>query len=157
MGVSTNAMLVYGYNLGSDESWGIEELDEYDSPSWDWYDPEDEESEGFEDAAMTHLLKQLAGFTKTWSDDGYWEERRKAEAQVGVEIETHCSGDYPMYLLAAKAITAYRGDVDVIDFAKLTTEVQEVDADTKLRAALGALGIQPKQKQAQWLLCSYWG
>jgi hypothetical protein len=160
MGTSTNAMLVYGYHLGGDEDgWLFEGLDEWGTlPDgfFDWYDKDSEDSSGFLEDAQDQLLARVAGFTETdWRADGYFARKREAEAQLGVEIESHCSGDYPMYLLVAKAITAYRGDVEEIDFQALAEEVH--GADIKLRLALDALGIRPTQEQAQWLLCSYWG
>lgn len=160
MGMSTNAMLVYGYHLGGgDIGWLLEGLSEYEGlPTLSWYDPDDEDNEGFQESAERHLLAQLAGFTETdWRADGYFTRQREAKASLGVEFETHCSGDYPGYLLITKGITAHRGDVHEIDFQALAAEVQASDADTKLRAALDALGLRPTQERAQWLLCSYWG
>ncbi|MFJ7417952.1 hypothetical protein ACIQXD_04985 [Streptomyces uncialis] len=159
MGTSTNAMLVYGYHLGGDDGgWKVEGAGEYgELPALDWHDPENGEAD-FQEDAEPRLLAALAGFTETdWRAEGYRDRRRNAKAQLGVGFETHCSGDYPGFLLIAKGITAHRGDVEPIDFAALTAEVQAADADTKLRAALDALGLNPTQQQAQWLLCSYWG
>jgi hypothetical protein len=154
-------MLVYGYHLGGgDSEWELEGLGEYgELPALPWYDPEDEDSTDFQEAAERRLLAELADFTETWETggEGYYGREREAKARLGVEFETHCSGSFPMYLLIAKGITAYRGDVEAIDFTALTAEVQEKDADAKLRAALTALGITPKQEKPGWLLCSYWG
>jgi hypothetical protein len=151
MGQSTNAMLVYGYHLGGEEGWQLEGAGEYgELPRLAWYDPESEDSD-FQEAAERRLLAELAGFTD------YFTRERAAKAQLGVEFETHCSGDYPMFLLIAKGLTAYRGDVEEIDFGALAAEVEESGAEAKLRAALDALGVRPLQAQAKWLLCSYWG
>lgn len=158
MGQSTNAMLVYGYHLGGgDSGWELENLGEYgELPALPWYRDEDSD---FQEAAERQLLAQLVGFTETRQpgSNGYFERKRAAKARLGVEFETHCSGSYPMYLLIAKGITAYRGKVEPIDVTALTAEVKEKDADAKLRAALEALGITPKQERPGWLLCSYWG
>ncbi|WP_329291903.1 hypothetical protein [Streptomyces pseudovenezuelae] len=158
MGQSTDALLVYGYHLGGGDGWELEGLGEYgELPALPWLGDEDDRD--FQDAAERRLLAELAGFTETWEDgqEGYFSREREAKAQLGVEIETHCSGSYPMYLLIAKGITAYRGDVQPIDFAYLAAEVQQKDADAKLRAALDALGVTPKQETPSWLLCSFWG
>ncbi|MFI0268593.1 hypothetical protein [Streptomyces luteogriseus] len=160
MGMSTNAMLVYGYHLGGDDGgWLVHGAGEYgELPPLDWYDDEAEDSDGFQESAEQHLLATIGQFTEDdWRADGYFDRRRAAKARIGVQFDTHCSGDYPGYLLIAKGITVYRGSVEVIDFAALQAEVQQADADTKLRAALDALGLRPTQEQAQWLLCSYWG
>ncbi|MFC9465187.1 hypothetical protein [Streptomyces coelicoflavus] len=159
MGQSTDALLVYGYHLGGGDGWELEGLGEYgELPALPWYDSEDE-GDDFQGAAERRLLAQLAGFTEVWQpgSDGYFDREREAKAALGVELETHCSGSYPMYLLIAKGITAYRGEVEPIDFAALAAEVEEKGADSKLRAALDALGITPKQPRPGWLLCSYWG
>lgn len=161
MGQSTNAMLVYGYHLGSsDGGWLVEGAGEYgELPELPWLDEDNEDGGDFQESAERRLLAEIAGFTETWSsgNEGYHQREREAKARLGVEFDTHCSGDYPMYLLIAKGITVYRGDVKHIDFAALTAEVQEKGADAKLRAALAALGLTPTQERAQWLLCSYWG
>ncbi|GGW15807.1 hypothetical protein GCM10018980_51460 [Streptomyces capoamus] len=160
MGQSTNAMLVYGYHLGGgDSDWLVQDAGEFgELPALDWYNADDEDGDDFITAAEKRLLAQLADFTETdWQVDGYFERERAAKARLGVEFESHCSGDYPMYLLIAKGITAYRGGVKPIDFVALQAEVTQADADAKLRAALDALGLRPTQERAQWLLCSYWG
>lgn len=156
MGVSTNAMLVYGYDLGSDEGWKVREADEggYDL-TVDWYDEDHED--GFVEQAENRLLA-AAGFTETdYRADGYFDRKAEAERNIGVEFESHCSGDYPMWLLAAHKITVYRGDVKAIDLAALSLDPSRGDWDAKLRNALTVLGLTPTQEQAAWLLCSYWG
>ncbi|WP_328934170.1 MULTISPECIES: hypothetical protein [unclassified Streptomyces] len=158
MGQSTDALLVYGYHLGGgDGGWELQGLGEYDElPELPWYN---EDSEDFQGDAEQLLLAQLAGFTETWESggEGYFAREREAKARLGVTFETHCSGSYPGYLLIAKGITAHRGDVESIDFAELTAEVQQADADAKLRAALEVLGLTPKQERPGWMLCSFWG
>ncbi|MFD8820808.1 hypothetical protein ACFV1C_00315 [Streptomyces sp. NPDC059605] len=145
MSTSTNAMLVYGYHLG-----GEDEL-----PDLDWYNPD--EDDDFQEAAERKLLADLAGFTETWDQvgEGHYARRSTAMKQVGVEFETHCSGNSPMFLLATKTITVYRGSVEEIDPADLLAAPPEWD--TRLRAALDTLGLNPTQETARWLLCSYWG
>lgn len=158
MGMSTNAMLVYGYHLGSDDSgWQVEGVGEYgELPALDWHESESDDADFGTDVELRLLAS--VGFTETdWSADGYFDRERAAKARLGVALETHCSGDYPMYLLIAKGITAYRGDAKEIDFKALQAELEQSDADAKLRAALDALGLRPTQEQPRWLLCSYWG
>lgn len=157
MGQSTNAMLVYGYNLGGEEEWLLRDLGEYDElPALDWYNPEDEDVD-FQSAAEAKLLADVAGFTEQWhsENEGYFERERAAKAKLGVKFDTHCSGEYPMYLLATKVITVYRGSVEEIDPAELAATPPEWD--TNLRTALNTLGLNPTQEAARWLLCSYWG
>lgn len=154
MGQSTNGMLAYGYNLGGEEGWELQGLGEYDELQLDWYDPDEDD---FQEAAEKRLLADIAGFTEEWTPgvEGYFDRERAAKARLGVKFDTHCSGDYPMFILATKVITVYRGSVKEIDPAELLARPPEWDE--KLRAALDALGINPTQEQARWLLCSYWG
>ena len=72
-------------------------------------------------------------------------------------MDSHCSGDYPIYYLAAHQITAYRGDAKEIDLTQLEALGVEQGWDGKLRAAGDALGVTPKQAGPKGLLVSYWG
>lgn len=160
MGQSTNGMLAYGYDLGGEEEWKLQEAGEYgELPNLPWFDEEDEDGDGFQEAAERRLLAEIAGFTEEWSssNEGYHDREKAAKARVGVGFDTYCSGDYPMFLLAAKVITVYRGDVENIDVAELAVAPEMNGWDERLQAALQALGITPVQEKAKWLLASYWG
>lgn len=156
---STDGILAYGYNLDGSDNWKIREAGEYgELPTLPWYDPDAEDGDDFQAAAKRRLLAEIAGFTETdWRADGHFARKREAEARLGVKFDTHCSGDYPMLLLAAKIITVYRGHVEEIDMPALTAEAEAESWDDKLTAALRVLGITPTQERAKWLLCSYWG
>jgi hypothetical protein len=153
MGVSSDGILVFGYNLGGDEGgWQIEEADEYGEFELEWVDEDGDFSEGAE-----AKLLAVAGFTETdWKVPGYFDRKREAQARVAVALESYCSGDYPMWLLAAHKVVA-RGDVKVVDFAALEALRAGQDWEGKLRAALAVLGITPKQDSPKWLLASYMG
>jgi hypothetical protein len=155
VGTSTNAMLMYGYDLGSgDAEWAVAEVNEDGELTVNWPGLDDE---GFEEAAMAVMFAGV-GFTETdWRADGYYDRKREAEARLGVEIDTHCSADYPRYVLAAHVITVYRGSSEAIDFGALTAQAAADDWDGKLAAALALLGLTPAQDRPQWLLASYWG
>ncbi|SOE25676.1 hypothetical protein [Streptomyces sp. OK228] len=151
MGQSTNGILVYGYDLaGGDAEWKVREVGEYGELRLDWLDVEEND---FESAAEKRLMASV-GFTETdYMVDGFFDREREAEARLGVEFKSYCSGEYPMYTLAAKGsvLTAYRGDCKHVDFTV------SPEWDDKLRDALAVLGMTPTQEQAQWLLCSWWG
>lgn len=152
MGVSTNGVLLYGYNLSSgDSEWAVREVGEYGQLQVDWFGEDDDD---FHAVAEARLLAS-AGFTETWSseNEGYFAREREAKARLGVKFETYCSLDYPMYALAAKGSvhTAYRGDCKPVSFAV------QPEWDDQLRRALKVLGMTPTQERAQWLLCSLWG
>lgn len=158
MGQSTNGILAYGYDLGSgDAGWKVREVGEYGELQLDWYNPDDEDGDDFQTAAERRLLA-ASGFAETdWQVEGYFAREREAKARLGVEFDTYCHGDYPMYLLATKVITVYRGDVKQIDMAELVQAPSVHGWDDKLRAALETLGLTPTQDRARWLLASYWG
>lgn len=158
MGLSTNGILAYGYNLGGDESgWEIAEAGEYSGWEPAWFDADDEEGDDLASAAETVLLT-TSGFIETdYRVEGYFERKREAEARVGVELKSYCSGDYPMYILAAHTITVARGSIKEIDFPLLEAARIEQDWDGKLTAALTVLGATPKQDAPKWLLVSYMG
>lgn len=162
MGTSTDAILAYGYNLGGDESgWEIAEVGEYgelDIERISWMDAADEDDEDVDFVACAkRRLLQSVGFTETdWNVEGYFDRKRAAEESIGVEFDSYCSGEYPMYLLAGHVITVRRGYVEEIDFTALAAQVVDGGWDAKLAAAIQALGITPKQAKPAWLLCSYW-
>lgn len=154
MGVSTDAILAYGYDLGgAEDEWKIKETGEYGCLNLPWFDPEDDDA-GFMDAVEKRLLA-AAGFTETdWQVDGYFTREREALATFGVHLVSHCHVDYPMYILAAHHITSHRGWVGRVDLPALVA-LQE-DADARLARTVEALGITPTQEPG-WLLVSNWG
>lgn len=154
MGVSTDGILAYGYNLGGDDSgWEVAQADEYGGLTLDWLDEDDD----FAAEAEKRLLA-AAGFTETdWQVDGYFAREKAAKEGLGVKFESYCSGDYPLYVLAAKVITVSRGYVEHIDMTELVEAPNVHGWDDKLRGALEILGLTPKQESPRWLLCSYWG
>jgi hypothetical protein len=143
MGISTDAILAYGYDLGYDPvpTW------------WSNLSEEEQENEGFADLAKTQMLASI-GFTEKWAkgNEGYFDRKREAKKQLGVEVIYYCSYDYPMYILAAKEFRAYRGDVEIIDSLDI-----DLDWDDKLKSALKSLEIKPINEHPQWMLVSMWG
>lgn len=157
MGQSTNAVLVYGYDLGSGEDeWRVEEAGKYGSLHAEWW-PEDSDQD-FATAATRRLL-DASGFTETYEDGraDYFTRERQAEKRLGVEFEHYCSGDYPMYALAAHTITVHRGDCKLLNLDELSRMPAENGWDDKLTAAMRALKLTPKQAEPAWLLVSCWG
>lgn len=155
MGISANATLAYGYNLGGfRHGWKIREADASGRlPDLPWYNPAADDD--VIDAAERHLLAEIAGFTETREDgkDGYYLRERQADDAVGVEFRAHCSYDCPQYLLAAHIVTVDRGDVAFVD----PDDLIPAGWDLRLRRALEVLGITPTQRRAQWLLSAYVG
>ncbi len=160
MGVSTDAILAYGYDLGGEEDeWKVREAGRYGELELDWLDDEAEDYDGFGVAAMDRILA-ASGFTETYEDGrkGFFDRKHEAEKLTGVEIEYYCSNEAPMYLLAAKVHTVAR--VYIKDAAALMAGADEAtlrEWDAKLASAVAALGMTPVQEKPAWLLCSYWG
>lgn len=70
---------------------------------------------------------------------------------------TQTTAKCTMYVLAAHAVTAYRGDAQEIDFVALEQQRVAEDWDGKLMRACEVLGVTPRQEQPKWLLVSFWG
>lgn len=155
MGNSADAMLMYGYNLGGDDTgWEIVELDEdgcLDRSRLAWLDDDRTED------AETHLLASVGFAEDDWRAEGYFERKQAAERRVGVTFKNHCSGDSPMLVMSAHTITADWGNAQTIDLTALAQLVVDEGMDAKLAAAITALGMTPKQQSPAWLLCAYWG
>lgn len=132
MGTSTDAKLMYGYDLGDPE--GGMKVKEYDEDSYElkvpWAESLHDEDADASDVVDTVLTN--AGVT-------------------GVKLETYCSCDYPMYVLAAKTIQVYRGETMAI----VRDDLRVPNLwDRNLAAALEALEITPDQAEPRWLLAS---
>lgn len=163
MGVRTDGILAYGYDLGGEDEWKVREADEYGGlipGTGGWVpDPEAEEDCDLISLAERQML-DASGFTETYEDgrEGYFGREREAKEALGVEFEAYCSDEYSQYLLAAKVLTAGRGDVkDVSALMAGADEATLREWDGKLRRALEVLGLTPVQDKPKWLLCSYWG
>lgn len=168
MGTSTNGLFAYGYDLGGPENeWaGLlgsdgEEIDPDELPAW--YDPDDDDA--FDEQAISHLLRATGFLVVPWDQRADWpadqsqdyhRTRREAEKALGIEFETHCSGDYPMYLLVAWHDTARRGQAEPIDLDKLLIRRTDEVWDTKLAWAVETLQLRPRADKPQWLLASWW-
>jgi hypothetical protein len=97
-----------------------------------------------------------------WSDavdrheEWDYTELRDLEKRLDVELDSHCSHDYPMWYIAveSKTVTARRGDVKEITSATL-----EIDPtwDAKLREYAAAFEIDLGDQVPGWCLVSYWG
>jgi len=168
MGTSTNGIFAYGYDLGgAEDDWaGLlgpdgEEIDPDELPAW--YDPDGDD--GFGEQAIEHLLRATGFLVVPWSDREDWPAEQaqdyhrtysEAEKALGVQFETHCSGDYPMYLLVAWHDYALRGKAETIDLEQLLAQRTAEDWDAKLAWAIQTLELRPKADKPQWLLASWW-
>ncbi|WP_406321774.1 hypothetical protein [Streptomyces sp. NBC_00519] len=155
MGLATDAILVYGYDLGSpDSGWKVHGVGEYgELPPLDWYDEVDDD---FVTSVQTRLMAEVGRFTEERAPDarenGYFDRKRAAEKQVGVKVETYCSHSAPMYV--THTTTVHRGEVEYLDPDDLLTRPSTEDWDSRLTVALDALGLVPVEERPRWFLVS---
>jgi len=98
MGISSDGILSYGYNLGSPEDWALDPM----------LSDADEimEEEDFEDVVNDLLL--AGGITD-------------------IKVVCYCSCEYPMYTLVAKKYTCYRGDCIIPDLTIQAEWIEKLD------------------------------
>ena len=144
MSTSTDAILCYG----------VEFEEGYEFP---WDDAEGE-FEGFEEwwTLQCGVSAPKVPYSPESKEEynKYWDIKREKMEECPVELVLHCSGEYPMYIIAAKGsvTTAYRGTpvtVSPLGFDK-TSEYHTAVAEFVDKYEI--FGPRP-----DWLLCSYWG
>lgn len=153
MGVSTDAILFWGYCLDGDGvyPWNAEADDDGDEADAD-LDPEERY------ALAVGVKPPIA----EWNDKDekikadyhrFWDEKRKAAAKSRCTVGYHCSDECSMYYVAIKKseTKAHRGYPKNIK----SLEVGD-DWEQKLRAYCEVMGIKTRQKPKWWLV-SYWG
>ena len=156
MGVSTDAILCYGFLVG-DEGGGYEGLE--------WL-PEDQYGEqmGFEEfvAGLYGLAKPAEFLDRSVAERfAYYDKKRVLLAGVGVQLVSHCSDQYPMFVLAAKKSwsVANRGlpkELGQWVGGKIEEALTVQDEWTaQLRDFCEKAGIP--FVEPQWILCSTWG
>jgi len=148
MGVSTDAILAFGFDLGADEDqplaarFGEEESD-------------DGESFDFEDwVARRAGAVYPEGHSGIDSDEykAYSAKRDAAFAACPVEMVMHCSYDYPMYFLALRGskTRAWRGTPSAVN----PTPPSDAQV-TAMQAFCAEHGIE--WQQPGWHIFSMWG
>jgi hypothetical protein len=143
MGVSTDAVLFYGY------CWDEEGVDIFNGALADDTDWED-------------VVLNRRGVANPWAGanrdllDAWYVAQAAVREEFGVEVGTHCSGECPMPYLtpAGSARRSYRGHPQAIDPASLTADPEWA---AKLDRFLAEFGIERPQPAPGWWLVSYWG
>lgn len=129
MGQSTDAILCFGVPLDNEEE---------PPPFMEGYDELDE------------LLMKEGGHPR-WGEPGHsFDAQREWLKGQPVEMVLHCSGDYPMYILAVRGTvtTASRGYPE---------EVQTTDPDhTLVNRFMSWLSDHNVEGEPKWLICSMW-
>lgn len=146
MGVSTDAILAFGFDLGDEDDGTLaerfsaeEDGDDFDFDDW--------------------IAKQAgaiypAGHAGIDSPEyvSYSEKRNAALAACPVEVITHCSYDYPMHFLALRGTEAraWRGHPRSVQ-----TEPPQPERISAMRAFCEEHGIE--WQEPQWHIFSMWG
>lgn len=141
MGVSTDALLAFGVDLGDEYPESLlNEDDEGDFESW--------------------VLDHVGLARPTVSDYGhpdwvaYFAKRNEILETFPVDLELHCSYDYPMYILCVRGTRkrASRGSPESLDASALTVTPEQVAA---FKAFCEEHDIDAGEPG--WLLFSMWG
>jgi hypothetical protein len=153
MGQSTNGVLFYGY------CW--EDQQEFDT-DMDLVVKAILKSRGRTDPWDEHYNGDYQAYRR-WADgegreevSAWYDAAKQVKQELGVDWDTHCSGDYPIpYLYAVGSEkTAHRGDRE---------PVTSLDVDPAWREKLAAflssqgIGAPDGDNQPGWWLVSYWG
>jgi hypothetical protein len=132
MGVSTDGILAYGYDLDK------------------LFDIEDDEEKLNE--ILRKLYDQIPEESRTPNTDEWdWMINDDVENFYGIKIIHHGSDNYTLYLLAANSFTACRGDVEVIELPDL---MNFESMNAKLKPVADILDITVR---AEWMLVSWYG
>lgn len=138
MSVSTDALLIYGYEL-------------------DYSDGDPELGEKLE----ARLLAELAGFTETHKDgkEGFFARQREALGSIPVEIVLHCSVEYPMYILALRMPQheALRGEPIRLGESLPIIPNKLRDELSTAKSKLERVGVEFNRSEPSWILCSMTG
>lgn len=162
MGVSTDAILAYGYDLGSEGDG----LNLADPPAWLGYDDdgdrEPDENTDLNDLIVRRLYDALDGVPAANPEYITHDMEQTVTQRYGVKLVSHCSGDYRMWILAAWHVEASRGYPQRLDLDELRVMQTRDDFDEKLRKACEVLGFTPTAEgggpvEPGWLLASDWG
>lgn len=167
MGRSLSTKIVYGYDIGSqnsDDGWKFEEYDAADYrmhwPEWvTELDDDDDEPDDFITQAKGRLLTELTGFkvrtdySEEWPDS-YYKEKHAAEKRLGLEFEIYGVGDYTEWVLGFEMARESDGigEIDSELIAALLNPLNMADMDYRLREAVRVLGLHPKAQPAPRLL-----
>ena len=168
MGVSTDALLVYGYVWDDEvDLFGTEDEEADDDLEWSEIiarqrgipNPWDAYPQEFEHLPYTE--RRAKGDEWVAAHDAEldaWRAARKAiEDEYGVEIDQHGSDQWscPVVKVAGAGHRAYRGDVHAVEAADLNINPEW---RTKLQRFVDDLGIDVNEAAGPgWFLLSWWG
>ncbi len=141
MGQSTNAIIAFGFDLGEELPEKLSELmEEHESDT--------------DDVLAEECGISLPQYAIGCDYTAYRESKDSALASIKINLIEHCSGDCPMYFLAARGSdhTAARGDPTALDVDAMNVKFeQEIEA---MRAFCDRNGIE--WQEPKWHIFSMW-
>ena len=137
MSQSTDGILAFGFDLGIEDEQPLEHL----------------LGEDFDD--LDDFLASEAGIPP-WNHDSpedYWNQKNAALAASPVELVSHCSGEYPMYILAVRGTykNASRGYPEVLTPDYFTVPQEKINAARKW-----CEDHKVEWQEPSWILASMW-
>lgn len=130
MGVSTDGILVYGI------AFEEEEVPDFLEPF---------------DGDFDDYLGSISGLPQYGEPGHSFDDHRKFRDACPVDVVTHCSYDYPMYIIAVRG-TELRNKRGYV------AEVESLAVDEEKFAAFKAwCADRSIEGEPKWLLCSMWG
>ncbi len=150
MGQSTDAYLFYGFEFHDAES-GDDGM---------WYDDADTVLGGENDWEHEYAIRKGAPKPAVpYEQDkeahqNFGTASRKATEASGCTIDSHCSGDYPVYFVCIREsyLSAWRGNPTEVPEGHTIPPVEWADLLHDFCVTMGIEWRDPK-----WLLASYWG
>jgi hypothetical protein len=139
MGVSSDAILFYGFSAEDEGTW--EELEDTD------WEEEFARRKGINPPAVAYSDATQA----EWRE--YWDKSRKARADEPCEIDRHCSDGHPIPYVCIRGthVTANRGSPQAVTPEFLTVDPRWND---QLKSFCDLMGIpweEPKWYIASWM------
>ena len=133
MGVSTDAILTFGFPIGDEDGGTPEFLEEFDGD-------------------FDEFLNSISGLPKYGEPGHSFEAQFAYRDKCPAAMTMHCSYDYPMYILSVRGTEtrAYRGTPKEI----INLYVDESDI-AAFKAWCEANNIE--YQEPKWLLVSMWG
>jgi hypothetical protein len=143
MGVTTDAILFFGIDLGEDEG------------EFAWLDSEkDLDASDYiaEKMGVPRPDCEYSGNEQLYS--AYWKKKREIMEQLGCDIDYHCTSELPLYYvyLTDFIITANRGYPEKV--SQVTVRYPSEENIEKLKRFCELCDID--WEQPSWHLASYW-
>jgi hypothetical protein len=143
MGVSTDAILFYGFPFGDEGEEFPWHKDQYDNDWVQYY---------AEKIGIPIPTEEYSEETKKIFSE-FWNKRNKAVEECECEIGIYCSYDYPMLYAAIQrfTVTTWRGDCNEVNTNRPVWP-KEID---KLRDFCKLMGIE--FQEPKWYMVRLWG